>query len=199
MMKRKNIEFWFDLGSNYSYLTAMRIDALAAEKSISVTWKPFLLGQIFKRFGWDSSPFVLQKEKGKYTWVDMKRQCAKYDIPWKQPSAFPRAAVYPMRVAAANESESWVGEFCRRMFVANFAEDQDINSNDFVIKTINSMGGDGRTIVDLAQSDEAKAKLRTQTEEAIARGIFGAPTFFASGEMFWGNDRLEDALAELDG
>src|ERR1700761_7159307 len=72
------IEFWFEFGSNYSYLSAMRIESAAAARGVRVLWKPFLLGPIFKQLGWDTSPFVLQKEKGAYAFKDMERQCRKY-------------------------------------------------------------------------------------------------------------------------
>ena len=72
------LEFWYEFGSNYSYLAVMRIDELARQHGVKIVWKPFLLGPIFKSFGWDNSPFVLQKEKGAYTWRDMARQCEKY-------------------------------------------------------------------------------------------------------------------------
>ncbi|MDM5181206.1 DsbA family protein, partial [Massilia sp. DJPM01] len=71
------LAFWFDFGSNYSYLSTMRIEALAAAQGVRVLWKPFLLGPVFKSFGWNTSPFVLQKEKGAYVWRDMQRQCDK--------------------------------------------------------------------------------------------------------------------------
>ncbi len=85
------IAFWFEFGSNYSYLSVMRIEDAAAKHGVKVIWKPFLLGPIFKSFGWDTSPFVLQKEKGEYMWNDMVRQCRKYDLPWTRPATFPRS------------------------------------------------------------------------------------------------------------
>lgn len=85
---RQTIEFWFDFGSNYSYLTAMRIEDLAGSIGVDIVWKPFLLGPIFQSFGWESSPFVLQKQKGEYTWKDMERQAHKHGIAWKKPSTF---------------------------------------------------------------------------------------------------------------
>lgn len=194
----RTLEFWFDLGSNYSYVAAERIEELASARGMDVLWKPFMLAPIFKSFGWDSSPFVLQKAKGAYTWLDMERQCKKYGVAWKKPTVFPRAAVYPMRVAVAHEGAAWVPEFCRQMFRANFALDREINSNDFVIETLNSLGLDGIRLVNEAQTEEKKQLLRAQSDEAAQRGIFGAPTFFARGEMFWGNDRLEDALSFLE-
>ena len=90
-----SIEFWFEFGSNYSYLSAMRIEEAAAQCGVVVRWRPFLLGPIFQSFGWSSSPFVLQKAKGAYVWKDMERQCDKYGIPWQMPSVFPRPATLP--------------------------------------------------------------------------------------------------------
>jgi 2-hydroxychromene-2-carboxylate isomerase len=108
------LEFWFDFGSNYSYLSMMRIEALAARHGIPVALKPFLLGPIFKSFGWDTSPFVLQKLKGDYIWRDMERQAAKYALPWKRPSTFPRRALLPLHVALHGADQPWAWAFCNR-------------------------------------------------------------------------------------
>ena len=194
-MSRPPLEFWFDFGSNYSYVAAMRIEALADRAGVDVRWRPFLLGPIFASFGWSTSPFVLQKEKGHYVARDMVRVCAKYAIPWKAPSVFPRSAVYPMRVAAAHEDAPWLAEYCRRFMLGNFAQDQDINSLELAAKVLRDLGQDADALIGAAQSEEGKAKLRVRGEEAQRRGIFGAPMFFVGTEMFWGNDRLEDALS----
>lgn len=189
------IEFWFDFASNYSYLSVMRIEALAADAGLSIGWRPFLLGPIFKSFGWDNSPFVLQKEKGEYMWKDMVRQCRKYGIPWNRPSAFPRLAVRPLRVALYGAERPWIGAFCQRVMLQNFAADQDINADENIAKALDELGLPAASIVAAAHSEENKLKLRAQTERAKALGIFGAPTFFVGGEMYWGNDRLDDAIA----
>lgn len=194
-MNRPTLEFWFDFGSNYSYVAALRVEALADAAGVQVLWRPFLLGPIFASFGWSSSPFVLQKEKGDYVARDMIRTCAKYGIPWTPPTTFPRNAIYPMRVAAAHEDADWVPEFCRRFMTMNFAQDRDINSMELVARVLASLGQDAGKLIALAQTEEGKARLRARGEEAQRRRIFGAPTFFSGQEMFWGNDRLEDALA----
>ncbi len=189
------IEFWFEFGSNYSYLSAMRIEDSAARRGVGVKWKPFLLGPIFKSLGWDNSPFVLQKEKGAYVWRDMERQCHKYGLPWTRPSTFPRLAVLPMRVALLGAEQPWMADFCRMTMMLNFAEDQDINAPEQVAAVLSELGLPARLIIEQAQTEQNKLLLRQQTETARARGIFGAPTFFVGDEMFWGNDRLDDALA----
>ncbi|MET3182079.1 UNVERIFIED_ORG: 2-hydroxychromene-2-carboxylate isomerase [Variovorax guangxiensis] len=189
------IEFWFDFGSNYSYLSTMRIEAEAAAHGIGIRWRPFLLGPIFRSFGWESSPFVLQKEKGDYTWKDMARQCRKYGLPWQRPTNFPRPAVLPLRIALAGTMQPWMGEFCRRTMSMNFAEDRDIDSPQVMHELLTSLGLPAHRVIEEALSDSNKLRLRQQTETAVEKGIFGAPTFFVGDEMFWGNDRLDEAIA----
>jgi 2-hydroxychromene-2-carboxylate isomerase len=189
------IEFWFEFGSNYSYLSAMRIEAAASRHGVVVRWKPFLLGPIFQSFGWSTSPFVLQKEKGAYMWKDMERQCAKYTLPWRRPSVFPRAATWPMKVAAAHADAPWIARYCRIFMTKNFALDEDINSIEQVTGVLTGLGLDAQAVWEQAQSDARRNSLREATAIAQQRGLFGAPTFFVRGEMFWGNDRLDDALA----
>ena len=188
------IEFWFEFGSNYSYLSVMRIENAAREKAVPVIRKPFLLGPIFRAMGMANSPFVLQKEKGAYVWRDMERQCRKYGLQWRQPSTFPRPGVVPSRVALIGADQPWIGAFCRRVMELNFVLDQDINQTDRLAPILKELGLSAGTILDQAQAEPMKQRLRDQTEQARCRGIFGAPTFFVGTEMFWGNDRLDDAL-----
>lgn len=190
----REIEFWFEFGSNYSYLSVMRIEAAAASCGVTVRWKPFLLGPIFRSLGWNTSPFVLQKAKGDYVWVDMARQCRKQGLPWQRPTSFPRASLLPARVALIGADQPWMGAFCRRIMSLNFAEDRAIDDLQQVAEVLEQLQLPAQTIIDAAQSDANKLKLRQQTETAQAKGIFGAPTFFVGDEMFWGDDRLDDAL-----
>lgn len=189
------LEFWFEFGSNYSYLSVMRIEGLARAAGVRVHWKPFLLGPIFKELGWVEAPFVQQKEKGRYVWRDMERQAEKFGLPFRKPSVFPRVAVLPLRVALHGADQPWVGDFCREIMLQNFFHDRDINDEAEVRRALEFVGQDATAVIAAACSDDNKRRLREQTEEARRRGIFGAPTFFIGEEMFWGNDRLEDALA----
>lgn len=190
-----SIEFWFEFGSNYSYLSVMRIEDAASRHGVRVEWQPFLLGPIFKSFGWDNSPFVLQKQKGAYMWKDMYRQCRKYDIPWRVPSEFPRLGVLPLRVTLIGAEKPWMGDFCKQIMLLNFYEDRDINSKESVRDVLERLGLPAGEIIESAQKEPVKQRLREQTETARRKEIFGAPTFFVDREMFWGNDRLDDALA----
>jgi len=141
----------------------------------------------------ENSPFVLQKEKGAYVWHDMVRQCRKYGLQWVQPNLFPRLGVL-LRVALLGAEKPWIGAFCRQVMLLNFAFDKDINQPDSIGRILDELGLPAAEILKQAQAEPAKASLRQQTEEARGRGIFGAPTFFARGEMFWGNNRMDDAL-----
>jgi 2-hydroxychromene-2-carboxylate isomerase len=192
---RPHIDFWFDFGSNYSYLSMMRIDELALHHGVQIDFKPFPLGPIFKSLGWDTSPFVLQAKKGEYTWRDMARQAVKFGLPWNKPSVFPRRALLPLRIAVLAHAQPWLGAFCRRVMHLNFVDDRDIDDPAAVSEVLMELGIAPAPWIAQAQSDEGKAALRKQGEQAASLGIFGAPTFFVGHEMFWGNDRLEDALA----
>lgn len=189
------IEFWFEFGSNYSYLSVMRIEEEARRHGVRIAWKPFLLGPIFRALGMENSPFVLQKEKGAYVQQDMARLCRKYGLaPWVKPSVFPRLGVLPLRIALLGVDEPWIGAFCRKVMELNFVRDQDINQPEQMVPIVAELGLSALGLTERAQSEPIKTRLRDQTEQARAKGIFGAPTFFVGTEMFWGNDRLDDAL-----
>jgi 2-hydroxychromene-2-carboxylate isomerase len=188
------IEFWFEFGSNYSYLSVMRIEDAARQCGVRIVWKPFLLGPIFRALGMETSPFLLQKEKGAYVWHDMERQCRKYGQQWTKPSVFPRNGVLAVRIALSAAEKPWIGAFCRRVMTLNFVRDEDISRPELLGEILSDLGLPADDILSDAQTEPTKTRLREQTEEARHRGIFGAPTFFVGPEMFWGNDRLDDAL-----
>ncbi len=172
----------------------MRIDGLASSAGVETEWLPFLLGPIFKSQGWDTSPFNIYEAKGKYMWRDIERLSARYGIPFRMPSEFPRNGVLASRVALASESCGWRSRFSKLVFTANFAEDRDISDEAVIASILESLGEEPGSIIRSALSEENKGRLRSATDDAIGRGIFGAPSFVADGEIFWGNDRLEDAL-----
>jgi len=189
-----NIDFWFEFASTYSYPAAMRIESLAAERGVGVSWRAFLLGPIFREQGWDDSPFNVYPAKGRYMWRDLERICAAGDIPFRRPTAFPRNGLLAARVAWRHSQSEWLPEFVRAVYRANFADDRDISDPATVGDCLVAAGQDAATVLGEAQSPDAKAGLRRQTEEAAGLGIFGAPSFLVGDELFWGNDRLEDAL-----
>jgi 2-hydroxychromene-2-carboxylate isomerase len=190
----RDIEFWFEFGSSYSYLSVMRIEDAARRHDVRIVWQPFLLGPIFRALGMENSPFVLQPEKGAYVWQDMARQCRKYGLKRTQPSTFPRLGVLPLRLALLGTAQAWIGAFCCRVMELNFVLDQDINDPGPLAQILAELGLPAAELMAQAQSEPVKLRLRQQTESARQKGVFGAPSFFVGSEMFWGNDRLDDAL-----
>ena len=190
----QHVEFWFDFASTYSYPAAFRIENLAQSSNVSIVWRPFLLGPIFKAQGWNDSPFNIYPAKGHYMWRDLERLCESLAIPFRRPSVFPRNSVLAARVGCFFSEEPWLAEFVRRTFFENFANDRDI-SDAAVIGAILESVGQTADLISVAQSPNAKAKLRTVIEHAVSKGIFGAPSFVVGSELFWGNERLESAIA----
>jgi 2-hydroxychromene-2-carboxylate isomerase len=188
------LEFWFDFASTYSYVAAMRVAEACERGGVELAYKPFLLGPIFTELlGIRDSPFNAQPVRGRYMWRDMERLCEKYELPWRRPSAFPRNGVLAARVACcAGEA---VGPLVRAVFQANFVDDRAIEQPEVVREIVESIGGDGAHALELAATDDVKAQLRANTSEAQRLGIFGAPDFVVGGELFFGQDRLEDAIA----
>lgn len=194
-----NIQFWFDFASTYSYPAAMRIETLAAGQGTSVSWRAFLLGPIFRQQGWNDSPFNIYPAKGRYMWRDLQRICQRLQIPFDKPSGFPRNGVLASRVACHHSDAPWLPTFVKAVYSANFEHDQDISEVSTVERCIALAGQNPAEILRAVQEPKAKGKLRAQTEEAVRLGIFGAPSFMSGGELFWGNDRLEDALSWCSG
>ena len=191
------IELWFEFASTYSYPAVTRAEAVARARGTEILWRPFLLGPIFKDQGWNDSPFYIYPVKGRYMWRALARICTALDLPLRRPSRFPRGSLLAARLACWYQDEAWIADFVRRVYRANFAEDRDIADATVLRSLLEEIGRDPTTL-DLADSAEAKAKLREQTESAQALGIFGAPTFVVGSELFWGNDRLESALAWME-
>jgi 2-hydroxychromene-2-carboxylate isomerase len=193
---RRCIEFWYEFASTYSYLAASRIEKVAEAVQLQVVWRPFLLGPIFKQQGWSDSPFNLFPAKGAYMWRDVERLAEGYQLPFRKPSAFPRNGLTAARVAMLATDEGWCADWSRAVFHAGFALDRDIGSPAVLSGLLEALEQEPGPVLGRADSDENKARLRKQTERAMALGIFGAPSFLVGEELYWGNDRLGDAIAQ---
>jgi 2-hydroxychromene-2-carboxylate isomerase len=194
------IDFWHDFASSYSYPAAMRIEDAAAAAGVAVRWRPFLLGPIFKAFGWEDSPFNLQPVKGRYMLRDLERIAATLGLPFRRPNPFPQRSVLAARVALVGHAAGWGPEFSRRAYLAEFGGGRDIADAAVIAEVLTGMGENPALVMAAAEAPENKLRLRTETEAAERLGIFGAPTFVtAGGELFWGNDRLDQALAWASG
>jgi 2-hydroxychromene-2-carboxylate isomerase len=188
------LDFWFDFASTYSYLAAMRIGPLAERADVRVRFRPFLLGPIFKAQGWTTSPFNLYPAKGRNMWRDLERSCADLQLAFRRPDPFPQNSLLAARVALAGLDQTWGEGFCRALFCAEFADGCRIDDAAAIGNILAKLKVDPEPALAAAQSDDIKTRLRAQTDEAQRLGLFGAPSFTADGELFWGNDRLEPAL-----
>ena len=190
------VDFWFDFASSYSYPAAMRAGALAAKSGVAIRYKPFLLGPIFKAQGWDTSPFNLYPAKGRYMWRDLERLCADLGLPFRQPEPFPQPSLLAARVALVGLAEGWGEEFCRAVFRTEFSDASRIDDVATIAQLLIPFGAAPDNVLAKARSEPIKARLRDETQAAQQLGVFGAPSFVtADGELFWGNDRLEHAVA----
>lgn len=189
------LEMWFDFASPYSFVAMERLPALAREAGVSFALRPFLLGPIFQDQGWNDSPFRLFPAKGEYMMRDVARLTDKYGIAYQRPSVFPRMSVLSARLALLGQDQPWCVDFCQAAFRANFVRDRDIQSPDTMRDVLLELGLDAGALLEQARGEAAKNALRGQVDRARELGIFGAPMCLAGDEMFWGNDRLEDALA----
>ena len=190
------LQFWFELASMYSYVAALRIERECAAALVPLSWKPFLLGPIFtEQLGLRDSPFNAQPVRGRYMWRDLERLCEKHGLPWRRPSVFPRNSVLAARVACAGATEPWLPAFVRAAFEASFAHDRDVADAEVLREILAGLKLDPAPILERAGSQEVRAMLRANTSEAMRLGIFGAPDFEVGGELFFGQDRLGDAIA----
>ena len=191
----RSLEFWFEFASTYSYPAAMRVEREARAAGVAVAWRPFLLGPIFKAQGWNDSPFNLYPVKGAYMWRDLERTCDALGLAFRRPSRFPRNGLLAARVATAGRDEPWIGDFVRAVYSANFGGDREIADRETIAGVLGELGLPADELLAASESAETKERLRAATEEATRRGVFGAPTFIVGEELFWGNDRLEHAIA----
>jgi 2-hydroxychromene-2-carboxylate isomerase len=190
------LNFWFEFASTYSYPAMMRIASLADAAGIALRFRPFLLGPVFKAQGWETSPFNLYVSKGRNMWRDLERLCEELKLPFRRPEPFPQNSLQASRLALVGLDAQWGEDFCRSVFRAEFAEGRRIDEPAVLSELLVALSVDPDPVFAAAQTDAIKAKLRSQTEEALQLGIFGAPSFITmDGELFWGNDRLERAIA----
>jgi len=188
------LDFWFDFASTYSYPAAMRLEAAAQERGVSVRYRPFLLGPIFADQGWRNSPFNIYPAKGRYMWRDLERICSDEGLPWVQPDPFPQNSLLAARATLALAQEAR-GAFIRAVFSAEFSQGKAIAERGVLAEILTQLGHNAAQVLERATTDAVKLRLKSETDEARRLGIFGAPSFVAEdGELFWGNDRLIQAL-----
>jgi 2-hydroxychromene-2-carboxylate isomerase len=142
------VHFWYEFGSTYSYLSVMRIEAVADAAGAELVWRPFLLGPIFAEQGWNDSPFNIYPNKGRYMWRDLERLCEEQGLGFKRPSVFPRNGLRAARIAYIAGGEGWCGEFTRAVFFANFAEDREISEAGVLAEILSDLGRDAAAVTE---------------------------------------------------
>ena len=186
----KSVEFYFDLGSPYSYLAYYRLLQIAEQQEIQVVYKPILLGGVFKATG-NRSPIEVPV-KGVYSILDMQRWAEYYQIQMQMNPHFPMNTLTLMRILTGVQllHLEKFEQVLKLLFDAMFGTPQNLNELTVLAEVLKPSGFSVEDIMSMVQSDVVKQKLITETEQAIQRGIFGAPTFFVGDEMYWGQDRL---------
>lgn len=186
----KSVEFYFDLGSPYSYLAYYRLLQMAEQQEIQIVYKPILLGGVFKATG-NRSPIEIPV-KGAYSILDMQRWAEYYQIPMQMNPHFPMNTLTLMRILTGVQllHLEKFEQVLKLLFDAMFGTPQNLNEPTVLAEVLEPSGFSVEDIMSMVQSDVVKQKLITETEQAIQRGIFGAPTFFVGDEMYWGQDRL---------
>lgn len=195
-MMSGHIDFWFDFASPYARISATRIDRLAAEKGVDVTWRPFLIGPLLAKRPGQASPFQnAPPAQVRYRRRDVERLCRDEGLPLAWPSKYPRSSLLATRVAVIGMDRGWCAPFARAVFEANFAEDRDIASELVVADILGRLRLPAAELIAEAGSEAVKQRLKDAVAEAEARGLFGTPSFVTGAELFWGNDRLDQAIA----
>lgn len=192
----KTVEFFFDFGSPTSFVAHRRLPAITAAAGAELRYRPMLLGGVMKATG-NSPPFAVPA-KGAYTGRDLARYAKKHAIPLAMNPHFPINTLSLMRAAASLEGSGTFAAFVEAMFNAMWLKPRNMGDAGEVVAALNEAGLDGAGIVAGAESQEAKDRLKATTEEAVSRGVFGAPTFFVGDEMFFGQDRI-DWIADILG
>jgi 2-hydroxychromene-2-carboxylate isomerase len=184
----KTVEFFWDPASPYTYLAATQIDELAARTGAIIDWKPFLLGKVFE--GSSNRMPASVPAKAKHMFKDLQLWAKLYGVPLTMPKVFPVNSVLACRVGVAANAIGKGGDYAQAIMRAYWGEGIDISQPENVAAAITDAGLDTDSLLAEAQGQPIKDQLRANTEDALARGAFGAPTFFIGKQMFWGNDRL---------
>ena len=187
--------FWFEYGSTYTWLTVARLPALVRARGVQVDWRPFLLAPIFRHHGLAQGPFLGHPPKLRYMWRDLERRAAVHGVPDRKPSAYPPNTLLTARIGTLAAAQGWCEPFTREVFRLHWTEDVAIGTDDNLRRALSAVGRDPEPTMLAAQSEANKALLRAVTDAAEALGIFGSPSFTIGDELYWGDDRVEDALA----
>jgi 2-hydroxychromene-2-carboxylate isomerase len=185
------IDFWFTMGSTYSFLTVSRLHNQMGD--ITFRWRPFHLLIILQEM--NHVPFADKPAKMAYMWRDIARRAKMYGIPANLPAPYPaKQSIAANLVALVGMQEGWGPDFVRAAYRNWFQRGEETGSEPNLSRSLTELGQDPARVLALAESETARSLLVEETEEAKRLGIFGSPTFVVGSELFWGDDRLDDAI-----
>ena len=189
----KQLDFFLFLGSTYTYLAVNRADALAAREGITLRWRPFSVRSIM--IEQNNRPFVGKPVKLAYMWRDLERRALRHGIPFASIPSYPNDAdELANRVATLAAVEGWCPTFAKAAYRTWFMENKDPGTLDHLAVLLERLGKNPNEVVANANSQEIRDRYAEETEIARSLSIFGSPTFVCGSELFWGDDRLEDAI-----
>ncbi|MFY0310388.1 2-hydroxychromene-2-carboxylate isomerase [Leisingera sp. D0M16] len=192
------LDFWYSIGSTYTYLTVMRIADAAAKAGVPVRWRPFNVRHVMTVQ--NNIPFKDKPEKTAYMWRDIERRAQRYGFHVRLPAPYPLPElVLANQVAALGAAEGWGEAYTQAAYRCWFEAGQPAGEDPNLTASLEAAGQDPARVLAEAQSEKTVKMLADATEEAMDLGIFGAPSFAVAGEIFWGDDRLEDALLWAQG
>lgn len=191
------VELFWEPGSPYTYLAATQVAALESDTGVTVEWKPFLLGKVFQARGMTLPAAV--PAKAQYMFKDLARWAQRYQVPLTMPKVFPVNSMLASRVSVAAGQQGKGAEAALAVMGAYWGRGEDISQADVIKAALDGAGLEGDALIAASGTDPVKDQLRQNTEAALERGVFGAPSFFYEGAMFWGNDRLDLLKAVIAG
>jgi 2-hydroxychromene-2-carboxylate isomerase len=193
-MAAAHVDFWFTMGSTYSFLSVMRLADVERAHNVSFRWRPFHLLVILQEM--KHVPFADKPAKSAYMWRDIERRAAMYGFPVRLPAPYPaKQSVVANLVATIGMHEGWGADFVRAAYRHWLQLGQETGSEPNLSESLSDIGQDPERVLELAAGDKAKALLTAETDAARGLGIFGSPTFAVGRELFWGDDRLDDAIS----
>jgi 2-hydroxychromene-2-carboxylate isomerase len=185
----KNLEFFFDYGSPYSYLASTQVEALARRAGAELKWRPFLLGAVFKATG-NISP-AANAYKARYMYKDLVDWTRRYELPdFVLPDGFPASSLLADRLGLVAQERGMLPAFTQALYREVFAKGKDVSDVAVLRGVLAGTGMPTDESLARAEAPEIKQRLRDNTEDAVTRGAFGAPTFFIGEDMYFGNDRM---------
>ncbi len=191
-----HIDFWYSIGSTYTFLTVMRLPRWTDDHGVTVRWRPFDVRAIMK--AQNNAPFVGKPVKTAYMWRDIERRAVKYGLHAELPAPYPISDLtLANQVAAMGMEEGWCEAFTQTLYRIWFNEGTEAGSESALSEALFRVQQDPMPVLARAREERMASALAQQTEEAQALGVFGSPSFVVRGEVFWGDDRLEDALSWL--